>query len=258
MMGSLRVAVAMLGILFGTSACSQVLGFNNKYSAAGGAGSSGGGGGPGTKLKVTASASGTVVDDIVLKVYVVTGGTEAGGAVVVDGDYGSPSFSISPNGTGSVIVEGIYDADNNNALTPIAKNSTDDKGTTTDAGRSWWFGHYTGTVNGSTCTLGAADDGGWTAWGAYEVMPAGASTPAIDSSTPAAADIPDSHSRSATTAFFVAPAGAVLVALAVTQAPDDPGFSVSDTTGLVWTQRGTTYAAYNPVSAVFTATVPSH
>lgn len=206
---------------------------------------------------VTATG-GSLHDDIILKVWVVTGGAEAGGDYTADDGYGEPEFTLAPAASGSVIVAGVYDAGGGTALTPASHNATDDDGTTDGQGNSWWYGHYTGTVTeGDAVTLGGSNDNGWNSWAAYEVIPNG--TPAIDASTPAAVDENVNTGDAATTAPFSPPYGAVLVAIALTNSSAESGFTVtvSDTSGLglTWTERQSYGAGYIGASAVFTTTV---
>lgn len=207
---------------------------------------------------VTATAA-NGFDAVLLKVYVVTKGSESGGAssAVVSGAFGTPTFTLTPVDSGSQIVEGIYNAEPAPPLlTPNANNATDDDGLTGLGGNgAYWFGHWTGAVTGGTAitTLGGTNDDEWNAWAAYEVTPSGGS-PAIDASTPAAVV---GTEASATTAAFSPPAGSVLVAIVLTSSTAAPSLAVSDSDSLTWTERGTTYsAAFEGTSAVFTATVP--
>ena len=200
-------------------------------------------------------------DDIILKVWVVTGGSGSGGAFTADGGYGEPEFTLTPDGSGSVVVAAVYDAGGGTALAPAAGNATDDSGATDGQGNSWWYGHYTGTVTeGDAVALGGANDDGWNSWGAYEVVPSGGS-PVIDASTPAAVDEDVNSGDAATTAPFTPPYGAVLVAIALTNSSAESGFdvSVSDTSGLglAWTERQSYGVGYIGASAVFTTTVQS-
>ena len=113
---------------------------------------------------VSASAA-NGADDVLLKVYVVTKGAESGGAVAVNGGYGTPEWTLTPNGTGSVIVAGDVEANAGGVqLTPAANNTTDDHGSTS-VSNPYWFGHYTGTVtSGSGVTLGGTNDNAYNAW----------------------------------------------------------------------------------------------
>jgi hypothetical protein len=202
-------------------------------------------------------------DSLCLKVYVVTNGAE-GGSHTNDGNFTTPTFSLTPTDSNSVIVEGVYDAqDTPPALTPNTNNVTDDSGygTASHPG-GYWFGHWDGAVTATTpiTTLGGSDDDAWNAWAAYEVIPSGG-TPAIDASTPAAAIGVSDTGASSTTAAFTPPAGSVLVAILLSDNSADPGFAMSDTSGLglTWTQRGTTYISFGFVgsSAIFTTTLPA-
>jgi len=205
-----------------------------------------------TSFTVTGSAT-NGFDNVVLKVWVITGGTEAGGSSACGGGATGPVFTLTPAASGSVIVEQVGNYSNTTALTWEADNTQDDAQVTTycriaDA-------HYTGTVTASSpVTLGSSNTSIWGAWTACEVIPSG--TAAIDSATPAAVQ---GDLASATTAAFSPPAGAVLVASVQAMGNATQALSVSDTSGLglTWTQRGTTYSqSYEGSAALFTATVP--
>ena len=192
--------------------------------------------------------------DAEIKVWVITGGTEAGGTVNVALNYGTPEFSFTPGGSGSVIVLGVYGGQDNTGITPAAGNTVTDS-SSGGAEPCWMFAHYTGTVTeGTPVTLGGSDGNEWNSWGAYEVLSAGSA--AIDSSTPAAAG---TGSSSTTSPSFAPPAGAVLVAVVTAIGTGTQAVTISDTSGLglTWTQRGTTQSSgYTGTAAVFTATVP--
>jgi hypothetical protein len=205
---------------------------------------SGGGGGDDGSTIVTVTAD-NGWQPIILKTWVITGGIESGGSYVVSGPYGTPEFSLTPAGSGSVIVEGIYSSQDTVTPAMAGSNAADDSGV------PWMVGHYTGTVTaGSPVTLGGTDSDGWNDYAAYEVIPSG--TAAIDASTPAAAV---GTSSAAATATFTPPSGAVLVAIVLANGTAAQTFSVSDTLGLTWTGHGTHSGGYTGSSAVFTATV---
>jgi hypothetical protein len=197
--------------------------------------------------------------NVSLKVYVVTGGSETGGAssVVCTGGFETPTFTLTPVDSNSVIVEGVINANSATALTPNSSNSTDDA-SAAGASQYWWDGHWTGTVTGGVAitTLGGTNDNSFNAFGAYEVAPSG--SPAIDASTPAAA-LSATGVSPAVTASFTPPSGAVLVALVGSDGSAAQVISISDTSGLslTWTQRGTTYSVgFEGTFAIFTTTMP--
>lgn len=207
-------------------------------------------------------------DSLVLKVWVITSGTEAGGNVATGYlSFASPpaEFSFTPTYSGSLIVEALNNTEgaSGQTWTLAANNALDDSGATANAAGAYWDGHYTGTVTAATpVTLGCSQTTGSNtfAYAAYEVKASG--TPAIDASTPAAVL---GSATAGTTASFTPPANAVLVAIITSDAGSAQVPSISDTSGmgLVWTQRGTTWStAYQGTAVVYTTTiappVPTH
>jgi hypothetical protein len=204
-----------------------------------------------TTVTVTASNG---VDQLIAWPVVVTDAMEAvPGYAPSAGAFGAPSWSITPDTSGSFVAAGVYTAAPGAAgLTPATNNSTLYSGVTSGS-TPYWYGEYTGTVTGGTAiTLGGTNGtSDWQAWAAYAFPPNGG-TPALDGSTPAPVLGSDS---SVSVGPFSPPSGAVIGVLILTNSDGAPGFAVSDTSGLTWTQRGTTRQAnFEGSSAVFTAT----
>lgn len=153
-------------------------------------------------------------------------------------------------------------------VTPGTTNGTAFNHFNLEAGLYKFFGLGTAPNNGAsatplpisgTVTSGPAATLGATAptadrkdWASYEVRPSGASTPAIDGSTPA---VVTSSTNVVTTASFTPPHGGVLVALATTNVWSSTAPTVSDTSGLTWTLRSF-FPGGGGMVAVYTATVP--
>ena len=208
-------------------------------------------------MAITVSATTTnSFDDIVLKVWVITGGTTTGTVTpVISGAFQSPTFSLTPTNTGSLILVGAYNANNDSvAITPNANNTVNDSGTTTAHTNTYWEGHWTGTVTGGTpiTTLGGTDSASWNAWIGMEIK--NVTTAAIDASTPVAA-----HALTpVTSASFTPPAGALLIAFLLTETSAVGVVGVSDTGSHTWVQTGTTFSTgFEGTAAVFTTTIPS-
>ena len=97
-------------------------------------------------------------------------------------------------------------------------------------------GYYTGTVtSGTPVTLGTSTPtSDKKNWASYEILPSGGSTPSLDASTPAVAI--QASSNTVTTASFIPPAGSVLAALVTGNNASTA--TVTDSSGLTWTERG--------------------
>lgn len=205
-------------------------------------------------LRVTASLT-NPYDSVILKVWVVTNGTEAGGAVISTGGWATPTFSMTPEASGSKVVEGIFGFDSATAIIPAANNAADDSGLSA-MGFACWDGHYTGTVtDGTPISLGGTDNNSWNVWAGYEIIPDG--SVAIDASSPAAVV---GTTSSAQTAEFTPPGSSVLVSIILSNGSAAQSITVSDNSGLglSWTPRGTPRSiGYQGTCAVYTTTIPS-
>ena len=211
-------------------------------------------------MQVTAQVpAGTAYGNVVLKVYVCTGVTETGGAVVTRAISFTtpPEFSLTPAHSGSLVVAALSNvANGTETWTPAANNTTDDTGTTAVHPAGYWYGHYTGTVTGGTpVTLGCTETtNNFFAAAGFELPASG--SPAIDASTPAAVS---GSTVLVTSGRFTPIANSVLVAVVLGN-PGTSGQTVSvidnSGLGLTWTQRGLYTAAFSGTAAVFTATLP--
>jgi hypothetical protein len=164
-------------------------------------------------ITVTATWTGGSPTGRLLHVFVLTGGTAAGGnsARNVSGFNGNLAFT--PAGNNSWLVWSLYDNAGPSAFTAISNNTIQDN-FSTGAGQRLGDGYYTGTVTGGTgVTVGATSGNGSNVVGiAYEIKASGGTTPAIDASTPATVSATTSGTT-LTTASFTPPGGAVLVAV---------------------------------------------
>jgi hypothetical protein len=190
-----------------------------------------------------------------LKVLVLTGATEAGGA----GNAGealsgtAAAWSLTPNHSNSLPLEVIYDEtgapSGSGEFTAVSGNTLVDNSFQHDP---FADGYYTGTVtSGTPVTLGtSAPTSDTKAWASYEILPSGGSAPSLDASTPAVAI--QASSNTVTTASFTPPAGSVLAALVTGNNASTA--TVADSSGLTWTERSH-FAGGGGISALFTATV---
>jgi hypothetical protein len=209
----------------------------------------------GTPITVTFTGPAGSPNGTSLKVFVLTGATEAGGASsaneVTSGS--AATWSLTPNFSNSLLLFGIYDETGGSSgeCTAASSNTLVDNTQQHDA---FCDGYYSGTVTASTpVTLGAsAPTADRKDWASYEVRPSGGSTPSRDASAPA---VVTSASNAVTTATFTPPSGAVLVALGTTNLWSSSAPTISDSSGLTWTRRAW-FAGGGGMSALFTATVP--
>jgi len=209
----------------------------------------------GTPRTVTFTAPSGSPNGTSLKVFVLTGAAEAGGASsaseVPSGT--AAAWPLTPNSGNSLLLFVIYDETGGTSgqFTAAPSNTLVDNAKQHDA---FSDGYYSGTVTASTpATLGAsAPAADKKDWASYEVRPSGAGTPARDASTPAVAV---SATNTATTASFTPPSGAVLAALGTTNVWSSTAPAVTDSSGLTWTRRAW-FAGGGGMTALFTATVP--
>lgn len=209
----------------------------------------------GTPITVTFTGPAGSPNGTSLKVFVLTGANEAGGASsaneVTSGT--AATWPLTPNFGNSLLLFVIYDETGGSSgeCTAASSNTLVDNTTQHDA---FCDGYYSGTVTASTqVTLGAsAPTADKKDWASYEVRPSGGSTPSRDASTPAVAT---SVSNTVTTASFTPPAGAVLVALGTTNVWSSSAPTISDSSGLTWTRRAW-FAGGGGMTALFTATIP--
>jgi hypothetical protein len=209
----------------------------------------------GTPRTVTFTAPSGSPSGTSLKVFVLTGATEAGGASsaseVPSGT--AATWPLTPNSGNSLLLFVIYDETGGTSgqFTAASSNTLVDNTKQHDA---FCDGYYSGPVTASTpATLGAsAPAADKKDWASYEVRPSGGSTPSRDASTPAVAV---SASNTVTTASFTPPSGAVLAALGTTNVWSSTAPTVTDSSGLTWTRRAW-FAGGGGMTALFTATVP--
>lgn len=205
---------------------------------------------------VTFSSTTTGTVGSLLKVYVLTGATEAGGNTASH-QFGSPgSASLTPAYDNSLPIWGVCNYGGSTAFTAATGNTLTDDSTLGSTGHNAGDGYYSSSVSaGVAVTVGVSAPAQNTNMTAYEVPPS--STIAIDSSTPAVA----TGSTGATSPTFSPPAGSVLVAVVAQYASGgsavSPAISDSGLGGLTWTQRNSLNGSGASYTAIFTATVPS-
>jgi hypothetical protein len=208
--------------------------------------------GGGSSDTVTATVNGSPAGSS-LKVLVLTGATEAGGAGnAAEASSGTAAtWSLTPNHSSSLPLDVIYDETGGSSgeFTAVSGNTLADNSIQHDA---FADGYHTGTVtSGTPVTLGtSAPTSDKKAWASYEIPPSGGSTPSLDASTPAVAI--QASSNTVTTAGFIPPAGSVLAALVTGNNASTA--TVTDSSGLTWTERSQ-FAGGGGIAALFTATV---
>ena len=208
-------------------------------------------GGPSSDT-VTATVNGSPAGSS-LKVLVLTGATEAGGAGnAAEASSGTAAtWSLTPNHSNSLPLEVIYDETGGSSgeFTAVSGNTLADNTFQHDA---FADGYYTGTVtSGTPITLGtSAPTSDKKDWASYEILPSGGSTPSLDASTPAVAI--QASSNTVTTASFIPPVGSVLAALVTGNNASTA--TITDSSGLTWTERSH-FAGAGGIAALFTATV---
>jgi hypothetical protein len=209
----------------------------------------------GTPITATFTGPAGSANGTSLKVFVLTGATEAGGASsaneVTSGT--AATWPLTPNFSNSLLLFVTYDETGGSSgeCTAASSNTLVDNTKQHDA---FCDGYYSGTVTaGTQVTLGAsAPTADRKDWASYEVRPSGASIPSRDASAPA---VVTSATNTVTTASFTPSAGAVLVALGTTNLWSSSAPTISDTSGLTWTRRAW-FAGGGGMTALFTATVP--
>jgi len=202
-----------------------------------------------SSLTVTASEASAVA--WYMRVLVLTGATEMGGASVLA--YNPPNNPITPNGPDSLIVWALENFTSATVLSPVSDNTALDSAAGAE-GDSYAHGYYSGTVTaGDAVTVGCAS-GDAAQFAAYEILASGGSIPAMDGSAP---ELATATAASVTSSSFSPPAGAVLAALIAcydTAGTISPAVSGG---GLTWTQQALLNQFSQTFAAVYTATVPS-
>ncbi len=198
---------------------------------------------------------------IALKVLVLTGGVEAGGANLQVSN--KAQGTITPSFSNSLLVWAVAYNNGTGAFGGAAANNSFDQNVGPDAFDGAGSGHFTGTVTAGTGALVGSNDTGTNggAFAAYEIKAASGSTPSIDGSSPAGVTLAVNTGQSATTASFSPPPGSVLVALVAGVSNNFSGvdtWTVSDSSGLTWTVRAEgTSTVQGSQGMIFTATVPA-
>lgn len=212
-----------------------------------------------TTFTVTGTLTGAPYEGFALRLLVLTGVSEMGGASGSADAYRIGELSITPDSNGSLIILGLQAGGRTVTFIPAASNTFIDSSVNvyndTEA-----TGYYSGAVtSGVPVTVGSsAPSGDFTTIAAYELQPAG--TPAIDYSSPyrlATGQYP--NAAAITTAPFTPPAGAVLAAIILFNTAGASTLAVTDTSGLgmTWTQQiNSGNIPYSGGAAIFTATVP--
>lgn len=118
------------------------------------------GGLPGLTVTSTQAGGAGYGLPIALKLLVVTGAVETGGATLgsdVSGSAAGCLASFTPNNAGSLPVFGIFGGGNATAFTAAANNTLDYNIDTTPTNTSSiGMGHYSGTVSGGVITVGSS------------------------------------------------------------------------------------------------------
>lgn len=202
-------------------------------------------------MAITVTATPTGGSGNLLRVLVLTGATEAGGASAHAAPTGS-TISVTPNFSNSFIVWSIDDRNSSTSMTAFTNNTLLDN--VALSGARLGSGYYSGTVTASTAvTAGLVNVDGSSGYltAAYEVPASGGSTPSIDASSPAAVSH-TSGTTACTTASFTPPGGAVVVAI-VNGSSFPSAWTVTDSSSMTWTKR----VDSTDGQQVWTATVPA-
>lgn len=207
-------------------------------------------------ITVTATEGGSTANGILLRVKVLTGavnGTSQTGATGSVSSGTSGQVSITTTQTGSVVYGAALRASTSAPTTNAATTQIDG---VPDATHGLWYGTW---VSASATGIPGATTFGYTATftgdiAGLEVLPAGTITE--DSSGPAA--VSSTAAATVTTASFTPPPGSLLVAMV---SSDGGGaqttMTVSDSSGLSWTEKVPANAAGNGYSGVWIAQVPA-
>jgi hypothetical protein len=206
-------------------------------------------------ITVTAAESGTTFNGILVRVKALTGATlTATPATAVFGGTGAQQASITTTQTGS-FVYGALKTSSTTALTAAAGTTLLDN--IVDSANIEILGSCrttsaTGTPGATTVGASAPSVGGQTAL--LEILPAGTITE--DASSPASAST--TAAVTITTASFTPPPGSLLVAMVSADASSATVITVSDSSGLVWTERIKEQAqgGQTGYAGVWTAVVP--
>lgn len=205
-------------------------------------------------MALTVTAHEASANAFYLRVLVLTSAVEAGGNSAT-ARSGTPQASLTPAGSNSLLVWAVENFTNTTVPTVAANNTALDASAGLN-GDAYAHGYYSAAVTSGTPVTVGCSASGTAQMAAYEIKASGASTPTQDASAPALAT---SHATgSVTTASFTPPAGSVLVAvIACNDSSGTPALTVTDTSGLTWTQRVIMNQFNQSIAAVYTATVPA-
>jgi hypothetical protein len=126
---------------------------------------------------------------IALKVLVLMGAVESGGASVIASS--KAQGTLTPAASNSLLAWATGYNTGTGAFSSPAANNSFDVNFASDAFDGIADGHYTGTVTSGTGALCGTSNTGTApgAFAAYEIRPSGGSTPLIDASSPASATL---------------------------------------------------------------------
>lgn len=205
-------------------------------------------------ITVTAQQGGTTNPGMCLTVKVLTGqATTQNGASATSSTTTTPQLAITPNGSGN-LVYGAVSANVASTYTPLANTTFQNNSVAV-------FGTYrsTSTTSGaatygaSAPTVGGA---GQLSIAELEIIAAASGSLAEDASSPAV--LVNSGATSLTTASFSPPAGSLLVAVTDTNGGQAGTLTmtVSDTSGLSWTQKVSVSGSGLGYAGVWIAQIP--
>lgn len=205
-------------------------------------------------ITVTAQQGGTTNPGMCLTVKVLTGqATTQNGASASSGSTTTPQLAITPNGSGN-LVYGAVSANVASTYTPLGNTTFQNNSVAV-------FGTYrsTSTTSGaatygaSAPTVGGA---GQLSIAELEIIAAASGSLAEDASSPAV--LVNSGATSLTTASFSPPAGSLLVAVTDTNGGQAGTLTmtVSDTSGLSWTQKVSVSGSGLGYAGVWIAQIP--
>jgi hypothetical protein len=214
-------------------------------------------------ITVTGTQTGSgAANGSLLDVLVVTGqGGSLIGASNSSGSVTTPQLAIaSPIGTNSLVV-GVLSESTSTAFTILASSvAQSNNANATNSVTQSGFTAAAGTTAGvSTGNLGASaptNTAGLIDIALLEIIAGGAGVPAIDGSTPAPVA---TTTLTATTAQFNPPPGSLLVARFAGNSTGSgtTAATMTDSSGLVWTQRIAVTTSNTAYAGIWTAQIPS-
>jgi hypothetical protein len=206
-------------------------------------------------LTITASQSTATAGGMAMFTRIITGAasSQPGATAGTHGSGGTASQSVTPSGTGSLIFGAILGGSNTGLS--AGSGTAFDQNYSASTLRYVQLESVSATTSGTPVTLGAASATTGLSIALCEILAAG--TLAEDTAdAPAAKNT--SGATSLTTASFTPPGGSLLVVMISTNGGSGTtNVTVSDSSGLSWTQQSHQNGGSTGYTGVWTARVPS-